>query len=134
MRIELEQIEAMSRPELAQAWAGMFKTSPPSRISQRLMRHMLAFEIQSRAQGGVSAALRKQLAAAREGKTVPQSVASRLEPGARLIREWNGVSHVVDVVEGGVMWKGQKYRSLSAVAREITGSHWSGPRFFGLGS
>jgi len=58
---------------------------------------------------------------------------AQLEPGSRLIREWNGVSHVVDVTEaGGVLWRGTSYRSLSAVAREITGAHWSGSRFFGL--
>ncbi|MCC0025080.1 MAG: DUF2924 domain-containing protein [Hyphomicrobiaceae bacterium] len=134
MKLDLDQIEAMDRPELARAWEGMFNTSPPGKISQRLMRHMLAFEVQCRKHGGLSATLKRQLVAVREGKTISPAVSSRLEPGARLIREWNGVSHVVDVVEGGVMWRGSKYRSLTAVAREITGAHWSGPRFFGLTS
>ena len=53
-------------------------------------------------------------------------------PGTRLVREWNGVTHVVEVTETGATWNGQHWRSLSAVAREITGAHWSGPRFFGL--
>ena len=56
----------------------------------------------------------------------------RLRPGGRLLREWNGVTHVVDVVEGGFLWRGERHRSLSAIARAITGAHWSGPRFFGL--
>ena len=51
---------------------------------------------------------------------------------ARLLREWNGVTHVVDVTEQGYRWREQTWRSLSAIAREITGAHWSGPRFFGL--
>ena len=55
-----------------------------------------------------------------------------LPPGARLIRQWNGRQHFVDVVEGGYVLEGKTYRSLSAVARKITGAHWSGPRFFGL--
>jgi hypothetical protein len=55
-----------------------------------------------------------------------------LKPGGRLIREWNGVTHVVDVTETGFLWKGETWRSLSSIAREITGAHWSGPRFFGL--
>jgi len=63
-------------------------------------------------------------------------VASRatrtLKPGARLIREWNGSSHIVEVVEDGFLWNGKRYRSLSAIARAITGTRWSGPRFFGL--
>ncbi|BDW86550.1 hypothetical protein MACH21_27270 [Roseicyclus marinus] len=55
-----------------------------------------------------------------------------LKPGGRLLREWNGVTHVVEVVENGYLWNGQRWRSLSVIAREITGAHWSGPRFFGL--
>lgn len=55
-----------------------------------------------------------------------------LKPGGRLIREWNGVTHVVDVLDDQFVWKSNSYRSLSAIAREITGAHWSGPRFFGL--
>lgn len=56
----------------------------------------------------------------------------QLMPGARLIRDWNGRSHVVDVVMGGYLYEGSIHRSLSAIARTITGAHWSGPRFFGL--
>ena len=55
-----------------------------------------------------------------------------LKPGGRLIREWNGVTHVVDVIDGGFVWNGQRYASLSPIARAITGARWSGPRFFGL--
>ncbi len=52
--------------------------------------------------------------------------------GTRLVREWNGRMHVVEVTENGFVWDGKSYRSLSAIARRITGAHWSGPRFFGL--
>lgn len=55
-----------------------------------------------------------------------------LSPGVRLLREWNGQPHVVDVTDGGYLYDGTTYRSLSAIARHITGAHWSGPRFFGL--
>ena len=57
---------------------------------------------------------------------------SRLAPGTRLVREWNGKTHHVDVVDSGFVWNGASHRSLSAIAREITGARWSGPRFFGL--
>ncbi|MEM6422200.1 MAG: DUF2924 domain-containing protein, partial [Pseudomonadota bacterium] len=57
-----------------------------------------------------------------------------LKPGGRLVREWNGVSHVVDVTADGLIWRGERYRSLSAIALAITGARWSGPRFFGLRS
>lgn len=55
-----------------------------------------------------------------------------LRPGARLLREWNGRTHVVDVIEGGFVYEAKVYRSLTAIAHQITGTHWSGPRFFGL--
>jgi hypothetical protein len=56
----------------------------------------------------------------------------RLEPGIRLVREWNGRTYSVDVIEGGFVWDGRVHRSLSVIARMITGARWSGPRFFGL--
>jgi hypothetical protein len=56
----------------------------------------------------------------------------RLAQGSKLLREWNGRTHHVDVVKGGFVWNGNKHQSLSAIAKEITGAHWSGPRFFGL--
>jgi hypothetical protein len=62
----------------------------------------------------------------------PGVASPALKPGGRLIREWNGVTHVVDVVDGGFLWNGQRYASLSPIARAITGARWSGPRFFGL--
>jgi len=54
------------------------------------------------------------------------------KPGTRFLRDWNGTTHVVDVTAAGYLWNGQTYRSLSAIAREITGARWSGPRFFGI--
>lgn len=68
-----------------------------------------------------------------EGTATPKrSKAERLKPGGRFIRDWAGTGHVVDVIPEGYRWKNRTYRSLSAIAREITGAHWSGPRFFGL--
>jgi len=62
----------------------------------------------------------------------PSATSPALKPGGRLIREWNGTTHLVDVVNGGFLWNGQRYASLSPIARGITGARWSGPRFFGL--
>ena len=69
----------------------------------------------------------ERIAAGKERKASPT-----LQPGARLLREWNGTTHVVDVLPNGFHWNGTTHRSLSAIAREVTGAHWSGPRFFGL--
>lgn len=62
----------------------------------------------------------------------PAVVRRRLVPGSRLLRDWNGRTHAVDVTENGYLYEGTTYRSLSAIARRVTGAHWSGPRFFGL--
>jgi hypothetical protein len=64
--------------------------------------------------------------------TSPQRTRRRLTPGARLMREWGGRTHVVDVIEGGYVFEAKVYASLTAIAGQITGVHWSGPRFFGL--
>ena len=66
------------------------------------------------------------------GKVESAPRAPSLEPGARLVREWNGVTHTVDVIDDGFEWQDQRYGSLSEIARLITGARWSGPRFFGL--
>ena len=68
-----------------------------------------------------------------KGAVVPAQEPRRgLKPGTRLIREWNGKTIAVEVHEAGFLWEGQTYRSLSVIAREVTGAHWSGPRFFGI--
>ena len=69
-----------------------------------------------------------------DGDRVSRTAAPVLQPGTRLVREWNGTTHIVEVIEGGYVWNGDRLRSLSAIARSITGARWSGPRFFGLSS
>ncbi|OUS06976.1 hypothetical protein A9Q96_08390 [Rhodobacterales bacterium 52_120_T64] len=125
----LPDIETLGRPALCANWQRIFKSAPPGSISQPMMRRVLAFEQQAQTRGGLDRATRQAIARTQRGcaKSPP-----RLKPGARLLREWNGQNHVVDVTEEGFLWHGDTYRSLSAIARGITGAHWSGPRFFGL--
>lgn len=85
----------------------------------------LAEETPIARRGGPALETRPDTTPALSRRTVPQA-------GARLIREWNGKTNVVDVFEKGFQYKGETYGSLSAIARKITGAHWSGPRFFGL--
>lgn len=128
--IALADLEAMDRDGLARLWKDLIGSSVPVRMSQPMQRRFLAFELQAKAEGGLSAALRSRLdriAAGEERKPPPT-----LQPGARLLREWNGTTHVVDVLANGFLWNGACHRSLSAIARAITGARWSGPRFFGL--
>lgn len=124
------EIEPMDRAALVAAWRAVFCTPVPKGLSKALMRRFLAIEIQTRQQGGLSKKTKAALRHASDQVARPKSTG--LQPGAKLLREWNGVTHVVDVTEGGFIWKGTTYRSLSRIAREITGAHWSGPRFFGL--
>jgi hypothetical protein len=123
-------LDTLDRAALVADWRRTIKTEPPKGISRRLMVQILTYEAQVQQRGGLRPAVRRRLARRTAGWG--QAPSPRLRPGARLVREWNGVSHVVDVTEAGVVWRGQPYRSLSAVARAITGTRWSGPRFFGL--
>lgn len=124
-------IETMDRAALLAAWSETFGFPAPKGISRTFLRRFLAYEVQVQQSGGLSR--RVATALMRPASEVQTKLLSpALKPGGRLLREWNGVTHVVDVTDGGFVWKGETWRSLSAVAREITGAHWSGPRFFGL--
>ena len=131
----------LSRSDLVELWEANYGTAPPKGISRRLMLLAVAYGRQAAERGVPKPALARRLTRlategpiGAPGSPSPRTPARTLASGTRLMREWNGVAHVVDVVEGGYMWNGERYRSLSAVARAITGARWSGPRFFGTGS
>lgn len=126
----VQEIGAMNRIALTALWRQVFATDAPTNMSQPILRRFLAFELQARIEGGYSVGFLTKLK--RAAKVTDQPSALKLAPGARLLREWNGVTHIVDVTEGGYSWNGTTHRSLSAIAREITGARWSGPRFFGV--
>ncbi|MEQ8903423.1 MAG: DUF2924 domain-containing protein [Roseovarius sp.] len=123
-------IEVMTRPGLVALWEDLFGDPPPKSLSRPVLRRILAFEVQARVMGG----LPKGFVAKLDRAAIADAPNRRpdMRPGGRLLREWNGVTHVVDVTEQGYRWRDQTWRSLSVIAREITGAHWSGPRFFGL--
>jgi hypothetical protein len=128
--ITVADIETMDRAALVAAWSEVFQTRVPKGLSQSFLRRFLAFEVQARRFGGLPKGFVEGLDTRSEAKSGKSS--RRLKPGGRLLREWNGVTHSVEVVEDGFRWNGDTYRSLSSVARAITGARWSGPRFFGL--
>jgi len=130
MTPSVTDLEAMDRAALITAWDQIVRTPVPKRLSSPFLRRFLAFELQTRQFGGLPKGFIDRLGRADAVK--PETRSPALKPGGRLIREWNGATHVVDVVEGGFLWKGQRYASLSPIARAITGARWSGPRFFGL--
>lgn len=128
--MRVSDLEAMDRTALITLWSQTFKTPVPKGLSQTLMRRFLATEIQTRQLGGLPAAAKRALA--RTAGQPQRPSGTTLKAGGRLLREWNGTTHVVTITEDGYHWQGQTYRSLSVIARTITGAHWSGPRFFGL--
>jgi hypothetical protein len=129
----IAELQDLPRTDLVDHYERLLGTSPPKGLSTPLLRRVVAFEIQAAKHGGLAHRLRKQLhLISGEDRAISPTV--RLKSDARLVREWNGVTHVVDRVEGGFTYRGKTYRSLSAIAKEITGAKWSGPRFFGLKS
>ncbi|MBS0251223.1 MAG: DUF2924 domain-containing protein [Proteobacteria bacterium] len=132
---ELAQLERQTIFELRQEWRRLHQVAPPMRLSRDLLIRGILFKLQERALGGLSKSiLRKLSQTGIEPATGKQSPAPSiaLKPGTRLVREWRGVTHTVLIHADGVEWRGQRYSSLSVVARQITGARWSGPRFFGL--
>jgi hypothetical protein len=131
----LEALCDLAPDELRKEWRRLHRSQPP-RLSRDLLVRALAHRIQELRYGGLSKATRRKLAALVEtqgsGAEIATRGAQRIRAGGRLIREWNGRTHTVMVEEDGFSYAGQSYRSLSAIAREITGARWSGPRFFGL--
>jgi len=115
-------------------WRRLFGGDPP-RLSRDLLVRALAYRVQERAMGGLSGASLKRLrdlAESPDGIGPPPGAAASLQPGAKLLREWHGRTHVVVVTDRGFDYAGSSYRSLTEIAKLITGVHWSGPRFFGL--
>lgn len=122
-------------PERDQAkadWETTYGAPPPAYLSVRIMRKAVLFEQQCKEYGGMSAQTRTTLRQALRTNTASSNVSPSLSSGAQLLREWNGRRYCVEVVDDGFVMEGQRYRSLTAIARKITGTPWSGPRFFGL--
>lgn len=133
---DLDAIALMTYAELHLAWRRHYRTAPTKRMSRDILELGNAWKIQENRLGGLGAAVKRQIAdLARTMETKSDLAKPRAvtpKPGARLLRTWNGVTHDVLVVEAGFLWAGKTWRSLSVIAREITGTRWSGPRFFGL--
>ncbi len=132
----LAELERASPAELRAWWERAYKHPAPKRASRDLLLRALAYHIQERAEGGLSKAAHKRLARLADPKgndgRPPRPAPPRLRPGTRLVREWRGEVHQVIIGEDGFDYRGTRYASLSRIAREITGTRWSGPLFFGL--
>ena len=132
---ELDLLASLSPAQLREKWECIEGSTPPS-VPPPLLRRLVAQRLQERRHGPLPALVARELA--RIGKdgsgTDPLRPRLELTPGTRLVREWNGQTILVEVLEEGFSHAGRTWRSLSEVARHVTGAHWSGPRFFGLTS
>ena len=125
---ELAALATLSSAQLHTRWAEL-TGQPLPRVSPAMLRLALAWELQAKVHGRLSRLTQQKLEQLGAARTETRDV----RPGMRLVREWNGTLHVVNVDdEGAIGWNGQHWPSLSRVAREITGTRWSGPAFFGL--
>ncbi len=147
---EIAALDSLDTKALQERWLELYQREPPSRIRAGLLRLGIAYRLQEKAYGGLkpqavrllrklAAELRAERASKHSGSESTDAVSPQwaaqsppLSPGTQLMREWNGSTEVVDVVANGFTWRGNVYRTLSAVAVAITGTKWSGPKFFGL--
>ena len=134
---QLAALPSKTTPELKQLWRDLYDREPPSYNKPFLVKR-LAYRIQELAYGGLSARTEAKLTALIEeedrrvnGK-LPVRKGDRPIAGTRMIREWQGVEHTVTVLADGFEYHGRRHKSLSAIARAITGTRWNGPAFFGL--
>ena len=133
----LAALKTTTTPDLKQQWRDLFDSEPPP-FNRRYLESRLAYRIQELAYGGLKPETVKRLEALGEqldgGDRKKSRIRADLTPivGTRLIREWQGVEHLVTVTSDGFDWQGRPYKSLSAIARAITGTRWNGWVFFGL--
>jgi hypothetical protein len=130
---EIAALPKLSRAALRERWRELFKAASPVSFTPDLLARGIAWRLQEKALGGLSPSARQLLGSGsvsdRNGKT---SSRPSLRPGNRLVRRWRGRTYVVDVREAGLVHDGERFSSLSVIARKITGTRWSGPKFFGL--
>jgi hypothetical protein len=132
---EIARLVDRSTQELRRVWWTLHHAGPPLGLSRDLIIRGLADKLQQRARSGASRALQRRLRTLaaefeRGARSFDPDIV--LKTGATLVRQWRGHTHTVLVREDGFEYDGQRYRSLTVIAEQITGAHWSGPRFFGL--
>ena len=136
LEAKLTALTVMDGDGLRREWRRLYRSNPPRRLKRDLMALAVAWKLQEKVYGGLTVAQKRRLAGIaedlRKNGDLSAGPAIRLKPGLRLVREWRGKTHDVLVLEDGFEWNGERRRSLSAIAQEITGTHWSGPLFFGL--
>jgi hypothetical protein len=133
---KLQELPRLPKPELLALWQELFAKPAHSRLRRNLMIPILAYRIQENAYGGLTPSTRQRLqklaADLKQNRKAPLLLTPQLKPGTKLLRQWQGEIHEVLVGDEGFEYRGRGYESLSEIARQITGTRWSGPLFFGL--
>jgi len=128
-------ISALDTAAVQKSWAAAFGAEPPPKLARSFLNRVLAYRLQEKVLGALKPSTLRILDRVAEGRSSVEPVRvprRRVSAGTVLIRHWHGVSHRVTVLDNEVVFRGRRYKSLSEVARLITGTHWSGPLFFGL--
>ena len=132
---EIARLRGLDLAGLQARWRTMFGRRAPAHLPKHLLLRIVAYRLQAEVHGDLDPASVRaldRLAKTGSDKSAPLPQASSVRPGTLLVREWDGVLHRVMALDEGFAWNGTSYRSLSEVARAITGTRWNGPRFFGL--
>jgi Protein of unknown function (DUF2924) len=135
LALEITRLSALDVPALRLRWAALFGAEPSPNFGRALLIRAITYRLQEKASPGLKPATRRLLdrIADNPSKDAPRSIPQPwATAGTVLIRQWRGVSHRVTVLDTNVVYQGQRFKSLSEVARAITGARWSGPPFFGL--
>lgn len=128
LEAEIAALPKLGRAGLQNRWREIFNVLPPLAYTRDLLARGIAHRLQEKALGGLAPTLARQLQSEGQGR----AARPRLRPGNRLVRRWRGRTYVVEVTQEGLTYEGASYGSLSEIATLITGTRWSGPRFFGL--
>lgn len=131
VKAKLDALATMPATDLRTEWERLFATETPN-LPEKLLRMALSYRIQEKAAGGLPAVIQRELKRGQGNQTEAIRPAVVIRPGTRLVRSWNGRTIEVLATENGFEFEECSYRSLSAIARTVTGAAWSGPRFFGL--
>ena len=135
---ELKDLETQGDDELKDRWRSLYGTKPPQKIHRSLLIAAVAHRMQEKALGALKSSVRRHLMQAVNNPATPRLSphfpSLRPKAGTVLVRDWGGVTHQAKVLEDGILFRTKRYKSLSEVARVITGTRWSGPLFFGLKS
>jgi hypothetical protein len=136
LETEIRRLPDLGLKELRDRWKALFGNPAPPSLRRRFLARAVAYQMQVEAFGGLSNSTKRRLReivdALRRGNPDAAGVTRTIRPGTQMLRQWRDKTHVVTAISGGFEWNGQNFKSLSAVAKQITGTNWNGYAFFGI--